>query len=237
MEIIKVLLTSLLSVGALFAVAKIMGHKQMSQLDFFDYISGITIGSIAAELATELEEPLKPLIAIAVYGAAAVLLSKITSLFPKSRKYINGTPTILMNNGKLYRENLKKAKLDLSEFMVMCRQQGYFNLSDIQTAVFEFNGKLSILPVSKKRPANPEDLNLSPAPEFIHTEVIMDGRILNENLKRMGLDDKWLQKQLNAQGYKKAEEVFLVLCDENNQLTVFSNLIKIFFLHAKSPFA
>ena len=222
MEIIKVLLTSLLSVGALFAVAKIMGHKQMSQLDFFDYISGITIGSIAAELATELEEPLKPLIAIAVYGAAAVLLSKITSLFPKTRKYINGTPTILMNNGKLYRENLKKAKLDLSEFMVMCRQQGYFNLSDIQTAVFEFNGKLSILPVSKKRPANPEDLNLSPAPEFIHTEVIMDGRILNENLKRMGLDDKWLQKQLNAQGYKKAEEVFLALCNENNQLTVFA---------------
>ena len=222
MEIIKVLLTSLLSVGALFAVAKIMGHKQMSQLDFFDYISGITIGSIAAELATELEEPLKPLIAIAVYGAAAVLLSRITSLFPKSRKYINGTPTILMNNGKLYRENLKKAKLDLSEFMVMCRQQGYFNLSDIQTAVFEFNGKLSILPVSKKRPANPEDLNLSPAPEFIHTEVIMDGRILDENLKRMGLDDKWLQKQLNAQGYKKAEEVFLALCDENNQVTVFA---------------
>lgn len=222
MEIIKVLLTSLLSVGALFAAAKIMGHKQMSQLDFFDYISGITIGSIAAELATELEEPLKPLIAIAVYGAAAVLLSKITSLFPKSRKYINGTPTILMNNGKLYRENLKKAKLDLSEFMVMCRQQGYFNLSDIQTAVFEFNGKLSILPVSKKRPANPEDLNLSPAPEFIHTEVIMDGRILDENLKRMGLDDKWLLKQLNAQGYKKAEEVFLALCDENNQLTVFA---------------
>ena len=222
MEIIKVLLTSLLSVGVLFAVAKIMGHKQMSQLDFFDYISGITIGSIAAELATELEEPLKPLIAIAVYGAAAVLLSKITSLFPKTRKYINGTPTILMNNGKLYRENLKKAKLDLSEFMVMCRQQGYFNLSDIQTAVFEFNGKLSILPVSKKRPANPEDLNLSPAPEFIHTEVIMDGRILNENLKRMGLDDKWLQKQLNAQGYKKTEEVFLALCDENNQLTVFA---------------
>ena len=222
MEIIKVLLTSLLSVTALFAIAKFMGHKQMSQLDFFDYISGITIGSIAAELATELEEPLKPLIAIGVYGVAAILLTKVTSLFPNTRKYINGTPTILMNNGKLYRENLKKAKLDLSEFMVMCRQQGYFNLCDIQTAVFEFNGKLSILPVSKKRPANPEDLNLSPAPEYVQTEVIMDGRILGENLKRMGLDDKWLQKQLRAHGYKTAEEVFLALCDENNQLTVFA---------------
>ena len=221
MEIIKVLLTSLLSVAALFVIAKIMGHKQMAQLDFFDYISGITIGSIAAGLATELEEPLNPLIAVAVYGAAAILLSRITSLFPKTRKYINGTPTILMNNGKLYRRNLKKAKLDLSEFLVMCRQQGYFDLSDIQTAVFEFNGKLSILPVSRKRPANPGDLDLAPAPEYIQTEVIMDGRILDENLKRMGLDDKWLQKQLAVQGYKKAKDVFLAVCDENNQLTVF----------------
>ena len=218
MEIINVLFTSILSVVALFVIAKIMGHKQMSQLDFFDYISGITIGSIAAEPATELEAPLQPLIAIAVYGTVAIVLSKITSLFPKTRKYINGTPTILMNNGKLYRENLKKAKLDLSEFMVMCRQQGYFNLNDIQTAVFEFNGKLSILPVSKKRPADPDDLNLSPESEYIQTEIIMDGRVLNENLKRMGLDDKWLQKQLNAQGYKKPQEIFLAVCDESNQL-------------------
>lgn len=222
MEIIKVLLTSVLSVGALFVIAKIMGHKQMAQLDFFDYISGITIGSIAAELATEVEEPLNPLIAMAVYGITAILLSKITSLFPKSRKYINGTPTILLDNGKLYRENLKKAKLDLSEFMVMCRQQGYFNLNDIQTALFEFNGKLSVLPVSQKRPANPEDFNLSPMPEYIQTEVVMDGRVLDENLKRKGLDDKWLQKQLNAQGYKDTREVFLALCDDNNQLTVFA---------------
>ena len=199
-----------------------MGHKQMSQLDFFDYISGITIGSIAAELATELEAPTKPLIAIVVYGVVSILLSKITSLFPKTRKYINGSPTILMDNGKLYRNNIKKAKLDLSEFMVMCRQQGYFNLNDIQTAVFEFNGKLSILPVSKKRPATPQDLDLSPNPEYIQTEVIMDGRILDENLKRLGLDDKWLQKQLSAKGYKKAHKVFLALCDENNQLTVFA---------------
>ena len=221
MEYLKVSLTALLSVGALFFMAKIIGHKQMSQLDFFDYISGITVGSIAAELATELEEPIKPLIALVVYGAIAVLLSKITSVFPKTRKYINGAPTILMDRGKLYRENMKKAKLDLSEFMVLCRQQGYFNLNDIQTAVFEFNGKLSILPISTKRPANPEDLNLSPEPESIQTELIMDGRILDGNLKRMGLEGKWLQKQLTAQGYGDAKEILLALCDDNHQLTLF----------------
>ena len=222
MEIIKVLLTSLLSVAALFLIAKVMGHKQISQLDFFDYITGITIGSIAAELATELEEPYKPLIAMAVYGGTALSLSIITSKCPRTRKYINGTPTILMNHGKLYRGNMKKAKLDLSEFMVMCRQQGYFNLSDIQTAVYEYNGQLTILPVSNKRPVNPNDLNLPTQPEYIQTEVIMDGRILGENLQRMGLDEKWLQKQLTSQGYKSAKDIFLGVCDENNQLTVFA---------------
>ena len=127
MDIVKVVLTSLLSAVALFVIAKIMGHKQMSQLDLFDYVTGITIGSIAAELATELEEPLKPLIAMVVYGVITVILTLLTSKLPRIRKFINGTPTIILNNGKLYRKNMKKAKMDLSEFMVLCRQEGYFN--------------------------------------------------------------------------------------------------------------
>ena len=109
-----------------------------------------------------------------------------------------------MQNGKLYRSNMKKAKLDLSEFMVMCREQGYFNLADIHTAVFEYNGKLTILPVNKKRPATPEDMKLSPEQETLSTEVIMDGRILEENLRRMGLNAAWLHKQLRTQGVPSA---------------------------------
>ena len=222
MDYIKVILTSLLSVVALFIIAKIMGHKQMAQLDFFDYISGITIGSIAAELATELEEPQRPLIALIIYCVVSVVLTLITGKFPKARKYVNGSPTILMNNGKLYRKNLKKAKLDLSEFMVLCREQGYFDLNDVQTAVFEHNGKLTVLPVSTSRPLTPEDMNLQPKPNSISTEVIMDGRILDENLRRMGLDAKWLKKQLREQGYKSANEIFLGLCDKDNKLTLFA---------------
>ena len=223
MEIINVILTALLSAATLFIIAKIMGHKQMSQLDFFDYITGITIGSIAAELATELEKPWKPLIAIVVYGTVTFVLSILTSKNPRLRKFVNGTPTIIMNNGKLYRRNMKKAKLDLSEFMVMCRQEGYFNLEDIQTAIFEYNGRLTVLPVSTKRPMNPTDMNILPNPEYICTEVIMDGRILEENLKRMGLDRNWLQKQLREQGYHDAKEVFLGVCDDNNKLSVFND--------------
>ena len=222
MEILKVIISSVFSAIVLFIIAKIIGHKQMSQLDLFDYITGITIGSIAAELATNLESPWwKPLIAMLIYGAITVSLSLITEKFPKSRKYINGTPTIILNNGKLYRDNLKKAKLELSEFLLMCRQEGYFDLNEIQTAIFECNGKLTVLPVSTKRPINPEDMSIKPAKASIQTEVIMDGRILDENLHRMGVDTIWLQKQLSENGFKKAEDVLLGLCDENKQLTLF----------------
>lgn len=215
MNFLILCLTALGSFGALFWIAKFIGHKQIAQLDFFDYITGITIGSIAAEMATELEEPWKPLTAMVIYGGATLLLSIIANKFPRTRKYLNGTPTILMDHGKLYHENLKKAKLDLSEFMVMCRQQGYFDLTNIQTAVFEYNGKLTILPVSSQRPATPNDMNLAPEQELLFTELIMDGRILEDNLKRMGLDLTWLDKQLKQRNIYSPHDVFLAVCDRN----------------------
>lgn len=221
MDIIKVILTTLLSVVTLFIIAKIMGHRQVAQLDFYDYITGITIGSIAAELATDLESPWKSLIAMIIYGAASIGLNLITNKFPRSRKYINGSPIILMNNGKLYRENLKKVKLDLGEFLMMCRELGYFNLSDVKTAIFECNGKLTVLPLSANRPVTPADLNLNPATESINVEVIMDGRIIEKNLKQLGLNSQWLDKQLKMQGYYDAKEIFLGICDENNNLSLY----------------
>ncbi len=209
MDILKVILTALLSVCALFIVTKIMGHKQVSQLDFFDYVSGITIGSIGAELSTELEKPWKPLIALAIYGLSSVVLNLLAHKMPLTRKYINGTPTILMNDGKLYRANLKKAKLDLSEFMLLCREQGFFDLDEVQTAIFEHNGKLSILPKAANRPATPEDMGITVKGTQLGVEVIMDGRIMGENLSRMGRNEKWLKKQLKSQGYNYANEIFL----------------------------
>ena len=222
MEVLQVILASLFSAMILFLIAKIIGHKQVAQLEFFDYITGITIGSIAAELATTLDKPWwKPTISMLVFGSITVALSIITRKYARSRKFVNGTPTIVMNDGKLYRENMKKAKLELSEFLLLCRQEGYFNLNDIQTAVFEYNGKLSILPVSIKRPLNPEDMELNPKPEHIGTEIIMDGRVMDDNLKRKGLNDDWLRNELEKQGYKSPKEIFLGVCYDENQLTLF----------------
>ena len=105
--------------------------------------------------------------------------------------------------------------------MVMCRQQGYFGLTNIQTAVFEYNGKLTILPVSSQRPATPNDMNLAPEQELLFTELIMDGRILEDNLKRMGLDLTWLDKQLKQRNVCSAQDVFLALCDRNLKFVLY----------------
>ena len=224
MDIIKVILTAILSVVALFVVTKIMGHKQVAQLDFFDYVCGITIGSIGAELATEPEEPYKPLIALGIYGLVSLSLSFVAHKFPRTRKYINGTPTILMHQGKLYRKNMKKAKIDLSEFMLLCREQGYFDLDEIQTAVFEYNGKLSILPGAASRPATPEDLKITAKATHIGVEVIMDGRLIGDNISRAGKDKGWLEYQLKLQGYNSAKEVFLAIYrPEEDKLTIYKN--------------
>ena len=125
----------------------------MSQLSMFDYIIGITIGSIAAEMATALEtEFWQPLLAMGIYALVAVIFSILSTKSLKSRRLISGTTLVLFDNGILYRKNFKTAKLDLDEFLMICRINGYFNLNDIQTALLETNGKISFLPKAEKRP-------------------------------------------------------------------------------------
>ena len=222
MELVKLMLTAVLSVVSLFFITKIMGHKQVAQLDFFDYVSGITIGSIGAELATELEKPYKPLLALCIWGSVSIILNLCTSKLPRTRKYINGTPTILMNNGRIYRKNMKKARLDLSEFMLLCREQGYFDLKEIGCAVFEHNGRLSILPRAENRPVTAKDLGIAVKGDHIGVELIMDGRIIDKNLHRVGRDINWLNKRLTEQGYKGANEIFLAIFHpDEDRLTVY----------------
>jgi uncharacterized membrane protein YcaP (DUF421 family) len=196
MEVLTIILTSVFSYISLFILTRLMGHKQVSQLDFFDYVTGITIGSIAAEFATELEAPWKPFLSMVIYAMATILLGFIERKVPRSRKYLNGTSSIIIDNGKLNRENMKKAKLDLDEFLMMCREKGYFDLSSIHTALFECNGKLSILPTSTRRPATPEDFQLDPAQESLFAEIIMDWRIIEKTCSRwdlisIGLQNSW----------------------------------------------
>lgn len=221
-EIIYVIALSLGSVAAIFLLTKLMGYRQMSQMSMFDYVNGITIGSIAAEMATSLEDNfMQPLTAMVVYALAAVLLSVLSSKSVRARRIIEGKPLVLLNDGELSRENLKKAKIDVTEFLVQCRVNGYFDVSKLQTAILEDNGKISFLPKAAERPLTPADMKLSPEQDYLVANVILDGNIMEKNLKHTGNDEKWLKKQIRAQGAERIEDVLLATCSAANQVTVF----------------
>lgn len=222
MNLIYIVLLSLFSILVLFTLTKLIGYRQMSEMSMFDYISGITIGSIAAEMATSLENNfLEPLIAMIVYGLVTTLLAFVTSKNMKLRRMISGSPFILLNNDQLYEENFKKGHIDLSEFLVQCRINGYFDLSQIQTAILEENGKISFLPKAAQRPLTPHDMNLDLSEETLLPTYIMDGHILQENLHHAGKDETWLFNQLKAHGCNKPSEVFLATGNQNNALNVY----------------
>ena len=222
MEILYVVILSLGSILAIFILTKLMGYRQMSQMSMFDYIIGITIGSIAAEMATSLEENfMQPLTAMIVYAAAAVFLALITSKSIRARRMIEGEPLVLLSHGELYRCNLKRAKMDVTEFLVQCRVNGYFDVSKLECAILEGNGRISFLPKVEERPVTPSDMQLTPEQDYLVANVILDGKIMEENLKHMGKDEKWLHGQITARGAKQAEDVLLATCDRSDKVTVY----------------
>ena len=222
MDLLKIVWLSLGSLLALFILTKIMGNKEMSQLSMFDYIIGITIGSIAAEMSTALENDfMQPLLAMIIYALASVVISFVSYKSLKVNRFLTGPSLILLDNGELYRNNLKKAKLDITEFLMQCRSNGYFNLSDIQTAILEPNGKISFLPKAEKRPITPSDMNISVPVDRVVVNVVLDGIILKENLYHTGNDELWLEKQLVSQGIQNVDDIYLATCDCNNNLSVY----------------
>ena len=223
MQFIKIILTSLGSLIALFASTKIAGNKQMSELSMFDYINGITIGSIAAEMATSLDgEFYFPLIAIAIYTMVMWLISYVSEKSVKSRRFLAGCSILLMKDGKIYQKNFKKAKIDISEFLAQCRINGYFKLNDIDTAILEENGKISFLPKAAARTVTTRDMGLSVTQDSIMYTVILDGHIMTENLKRSGKNKQWLEKELYKHKISNINDVYIAECDNDNLLFVFS---------------
>lgn len=225
MDIFKIVVVSVSSFIVLFILAKFMGNREMAQLSMFDYIISITIGSIAAEMSTSLDDNfLEPLVAMILYSLGAISVSWLAIHSMKARRFISGTTRVLYDNGKIYFKNLKKSKMDLNEFLMQCRTNGYFNLSDIQTAILETNGNISFVPNCLKRPATPEDLNLNPKQEFWVTNVIIDGKVIKENLKNTGNNLKWLQSNLEKQKAGKLEDILLATCDKDNNLSVYKKI-------------
>ncbi|MDY4922483.1 DUF421 domain-containing protein [Frisingicoccus sp.] len=222
MNILYIAALSLGSIVELLILCRLMGYRQLSQMSMFDYVNSITIGSIAAEMATSLEDNFfYPMTAMIIYAAAVIFLSWWSSKSIYVRRIITGKPIILLNKDQLYEKNFRKAKIDLNEFLTQCRVSGYFDLSQLESAILEENGRISFLPKSEHRPATPKDLQLVPGKDALVANIIIDGHIMTQNLKVSGKDERWLMHQLSAHGVSDVRDVFLATCDLNNQFNVY----------------
>lgn len=221
MEFLHIILASLLSLTVLFLLTKIIGKRQVSQLSLFDYINGITIGSIAAEMAFDPDtEMWRHLTAMVIYTFAGVLFSKISEQSIKTREFIEGKPSVIFKGSEFDTAELRKNHLDISEVFAECRSQGYFDFSKIDLIIAEHNGKISILPKSSDRPLTPNDMSLYPEQEKLSYIVVYEGEMMTGNLVKTGHNKQWLMKKADEQ-HVSLDEIFIATTSHQGELNVF----------------
>ena len=220
MDVLKLFCTAVGSFAVLFVLMRLNGKRQISQLSAFDYINGITIGSIAAEMATELEDFWKPLLAMVLYALLTLLVSVLTDKSRRFRYLATGKPQVLLEDGVFHRESFKGGHIDLDEFLSRSRLAGYFKVSDIKLAILEPCGDISFLPYDRCRPATPEDLGKAPTSSAAPIAVVGDGKILSERLSSAGVSEKTVKEKLAAEKIDLSD-VFLATCDEKGELRIY----------------
>ena len=206
----------------LLILARFMGKKQISQLTFFHYVTGITIGSIAADIAGESRTPfLNGIIAMIWWAVLTVLMSYIAFKSKKARIILDDQPTIVVYEGKIVEASLKKLRLHLNDLSMMLREQSIFSIKDVHYAILETNGQLSVLKKAGQEAASKKDVNApAPVPKYIPTEVIAEGKISNRNLTELNLTEEWLYEQLKKQGIGNAENIFYAEVQTDGSLHV-----------------
>lgn len=221
MEFLNIVILGLVSFIVLFILSRIMGYRAISELSFFDYVVGITIGSVAAEMSTNIDlEWWKGVTAMVIYAVLDIIFTIISQKSIAARQIISGSPIVLIYQGKIYKKNLKKARIELNDLLTSARSAGYFNIADINYAIMETTGKISFMPVPLKRPLNPKDFNFAPENEGLTVNVIMDGRIMEDDLADAGIDRNELINRVKSQE-KEVKNIFLGIIDSNGVLTLF----------------
>lgn len=221
-SIIDIIIRSLLSIVVLFLITELMGKKQLSQLNMFDYIIGISIGSIAASLSVDDSiNYWDGVISIIVYGGIATLISVLTNKSIILRRFFSGTPVVLIDSGKIIYKNLKKNHLDVNDLLQYARESGHFDINQINYAILESSGKVSFLPKAKYNPITPNDNKLKVSENGLVSNLIIDGNYMENNIKNIGKGVEWLSKRLDNLGYSDISRILLVTCDNKEQLSVF----------------
>jgi len=209
-EGLVVFVRSIIGFFTLLIFARILGKQQISQLTFFDYVLGITFGSIAATLATDLSSRAWPhWIGLLTWAALGYLMEFTTKKWRYFAKYIEGEPTIVIMNGMIMEQALKKMQYRVSDIIELLRNKDVFDLNEVEFAILEPNGQLSVLKKPEYQNLTAKDMNINKSSTGISTELIYDGILIDENLKQMNKDRAWLLSQLKQQGISDPSEVFL----------------------------
>ncbi len=220
-EGIVVLVRSIIGFFTLLIMARILGKQQISQLTFFDYVLGITIGSIAATLSVDLSSRAWPhWVGLMTWALIVWALQLITLKYRPAAKYIVGEPTVVIMNGQILENAMRSIRYTLSDVLEQLRDKGVFDLKQVGFAVVETNGKVSVLLKPEFLPATPRDLSLTAQEAGLSTELVYDGIIVEENLKRANVDQLWLKQELKKQGINHVSEVFLASLDSSGGLYV-----------------
>lgn len=219
-----VLIDSAVAFLYLFVISKLLGKKQIAQLEFIDYTVGISLGSIAAEMATNTEVPFYYfLIAMTIFFLFAALVAVIGRKTTFLKRLLKGKPATLIYDGKINYKELKKNKIDVNDLLSMLREKGYFDIADVAYAVFEPSGKLSVLPVGAQKPLVMEDLdNDKIKPAQLEDILVVDGVLSRSGLNNAGKDDRWLFERLGVTDVKDLKDILLCVYDaENDKLNTY----------------
>nr|WP_211184520.1 DUF421 domain-containing protein [Paenibacillus lemnae] len=200
---------TLSSVVVLFLLTKLLGKRQASQLSFFEYITGITIGSLAAYISLDLEANwYLGIVALAVWVAVTLMIEFAQIKNKRVRDFIDFKARVLIRDGKIQEQSLKKERMSSDELMEQLRKKSVFDLADVEFAIMESSGEVNVRLVSEKQPLTPKDLNMNPFQQEEPMVVVMDGEIMEEPLKQSGKSTHWLNQQLKKSGVTP-KEVYL----------------------------
>ena len=215
------------SVSYLFLlfVTRILGRKDISQLTFFDFVNAITIGSIVANIAMDPDTPLwYGIFSTALWGAWVMATNVITLKSLPARKLLDGEPIIVIHDGKILEDNLGKRYYNVNDVLMQLRNENIFDPGQVELALMEPNGTLSILKKAQFQNVTNQDINITPKPQpsaaLAGTELIIDGQVLRENVRFAGLTEEELLQRLSAQGVGDVKEVLMACILPDGRLYV-----------------
>lgn len=208
----------------LFSMARWSGRKEISQMTFFNLVSAIAFGSIAAALVVNPSVSiLNGIIALLGWAAFTVLTDQIHIKSKKARKLLVGDPVIVIKKGKIMEDALRQTRLDTDSLQAMLREKSIFSMSEVEYAIFETDGKLSIMKKEPKQTVTKSDLNIAKSQgSFVplSTELVADGKVNLKNLNKMNKDQTWLNEQLQQAGVQSVDDVFFAEVQTDGKLYI-----------------